>query len=61
MILTSLGQVRQVSITRSSGRALLDGAALEAVRNAPIPPFPPHWKIELLHLDAQFSYKIITY
>ena len=34
--------------------------AVDAVQRAHIPPFPDHWKIEKLHLHAQFNYELVT-
>jgi TonB family protein len=58
--ITSLGQLEAVEVTRSSGSHLLDGAAVDAVQRARIPPFPSHWTIEKLHLHAQFNYQLVT-
>ena len=60
MTITSLGQLEAVEVTRSSGSHLLDGAAVDAVQRARIPPFPSHWTIEKLHLHAQFNYQLVT-
>ncbi|MDF1552220.1 MAG: energy transducer TonB [Deferrisomatales bacterium] len=60
MTVTSLGQLVSAVVTRSSGSHLLDSAALDAVERAHIPPFPSHWKVEKLHLHAQFNYALVT-
>ncbi|MBI5014532.1 MAG: TonB family protein [Deltaproteobacteria bacterium] len=50
------GLVQDAHVVEGSGNPTLDAEALEAVRRARIPPFPPHWTIQRLHLMAQFDY-----
>jgi periplasmic protein TonB len=52
------GAVEDVQVVESSGSALLDWEAAEAVRRAFVPPYPRHWTIERLHLFAQFVYRL---
>lgn len=52
------GSVEEVGVAESSGSPLLDREAAEAVRRAPLPPFPSHWTLERLTLFAQFAYRL---
>jgi protein TonB len=52
------GAVEEVQVAESSGSPILDREAVEAVRRAPLPPFPHHWTIERLHLFAEFAYRL---
>ncbi|MEW6490741.1 MAG: TonB family protein [Thermodesulfobacteriota bacterium] len=52
------GAAEEVQVAESSGSPILDREAVEAVRRAPLPPFPRHWTIERLHLFAEFAYRL---
>lgn len=53
------GALAQASVTRSSGSALLDQAALETVRRAaPFPPLPPEIAGAALVLNAPMNFTI---
>ncbi len=55
--LVPAGGVDDVVVVQSSGNPFLDREATDAVRRAPLPPFPGHWRIQRLHLVAQFDYR----
>jgi protein TonB len=53
------GKLLGIFIEKSSGRPLLDQAALEAVRGAaPFPAFPEHIHLKRLNIRAHFDYRI---
>lgn len=52
------GAVEEIQVAETSGNPILDREAVEAVRRAPLPPFPRHWTIERLHLFAEFAYRL---
>jgi len=54
--LTPLGLPGDVQVVRRSGNPTLDADAVDAVRRARIPPFPTHWTLERLQMEAQFDY-----
>lgn len=55
-LLPSGGRAAKVSVVDSSDSTILDDEAMRAVRAAGFPPFPTHWKLEKIHLVAQFVY-----
>jgi TonB family protein len=55
--LTPGGNIESVEVVKGSGSSILDDEASNAVRRAPLPPFPAHWTIDRLHLLAQFDYR----
>jgi protein TonB len=52
------GQVEDVGVVESSGSPVLDREAADAVKRAPIPEFPRHWRLQRLNLFAQFAYRM---
>ena len=53
------GRLLDIKVESSSGRPILDSAALEAVRGAdPFPPFPEHIQVQRLNIRASFDYRI---
>ena len=52
------GRLLRVELDTSSGQAILDQAALTAVRQAvPFPAFPDHIKLKRLNIRAVFDYR----
>jgi protein TonB len=53
------GELMRVRLVSSSGRPVLDEAALSAIRRAgPFPAFPEHIRLERLNIRAIFDYRI---
>ncbi|MBF0272293.1 MAG: TonB family protein [Magnetococcales bacterium] len=51
------GVVSDIRVINSSGEAILDEAALQAVRNiSPFLPLPDDWQLEKLHVRTIFEY-----
>lgn len=51
------GRLVDIKILRSSGEAVLDESALNAVKAAaPYAPFPEHWQLEKIHVTTTFEY-----
>jgi periplasmic protein TonB len=51
------GELISVVVIRSSGRKLLDQAAVSAIRQAaPFPPLPKDWQLEKLNISVNFEY-----
>ncbi len=56
--LANNGRLLRVELDTSSGQAILDQAALTAVRQAvPYPAFPDHIKLKRLNIRAVFDYR----
>ena len=56
--LANNGRLLRVELDTSSGQAILDRAALTAVRQAvPYPAFPDHIKLKRLNIRAVFDYR----
>lgn len=56
--LANSGRLLRVELDTSSGQAILDQAALTAVRQAvPYPAFPDHIKLKRLNIRAVFDYR----
>ena len=53
------GQLINIEVLESTGRPILDHAAMEAIRGAaPFDPFPDHINLERLNIRAHFDYRI---
>jgi protein TonB len=52
------GRVRQATIVRPSGSALLDEAALELLRNAIFPAFPPNMTEAQVTITTSIRYSL---
>lgn len=55
-LLSQGGRAAKVEILGTSKSGALDSEAMRAVSAARFPPFPTNWKLEKLHLTAQFVY-----
>ena len=51
------GELLSMSLTKPSGRKILDQSALSAIRQSvPFPPLPRDWELEKLNIVVNFEY-----